>query len=175
MIITDHQGGPTICSVSACMLSHFSCVQLFSTLYTAACQAPLSMGFPRQEYWSGLPWLLQGIFLTQGSNLLSPGLAGSFFTTSATWQAQCAVYWPPKHTELLKQHFTQGQSFKFEFGKSRRLMLLNYGVGEDSWESLGLQGDQTSQSWRKSILNIQCKDWCWSSNTLATWYEEPIH
>ena len=33
-------------------------------------------------------------------------------------------------------------------------MLLNYGVGEDSWESLGLQGDQTSQSFRKSVLNI---------------------
>ena len=32
-------------------------------------------------------------------------------------------------------------------------MLLNYGVGEDSWESLGLQGDQTSQSKRKSVLN----------------------
>ena len=37
-------------------------------------------------------------------------------------------------------------------------------------KSLGLQGDQTSQSWRKSVLNIHCKDWCWSwnSNTLAT-------
>ena len=35
----------------------------------AAHQAPLSMGFPRQEYWGGLPFLLQGIFLTQGSNL----------------------------------------------------------------------------------------------------------
>ena len=33
-------------------------------------------------------------------------------------------------------------------------MLLNCGVGEDNWESLALQGDQTSQSWRKSILNI---------------------
>ena len=49
--------------------------------------------------------------------------------------------------------------------------------GEDSWESLGLQGDQTSQSWWKSILNINWKDWCWSwsSNTLATWCEEPTH
>ena len=37
---------------------------------------------------------------------------------------------------------------------SKELMLLNCGVGEDSWESLGLQGDQTSQSWRKSVLNI---------------------
>ena len=53
-------------------------------------------------------------------------------------------------------------------------MLLNCGVGEDSWESFGLQGDQTSQSWRKSVLNIHWKDWCWnwSSNTLATWCEE---
>ena len=48
-------------------------------------------------------------------------------------------------------------------------------VGEDSWESLGLQGDQTSQSQRKSILNIHWKDWCWSSNALATWCEEPTH
>ena len=50
-------------------------------------------------------------------------------------------------------------------------MLLNCGDGEDSWESLGLQGDQTSQSWRKSILNIHWKNWywSWSSNTLATW------
>ena len=53
-------------------------------------------------------------------------------------------------------------------------MLLNCGVGEDSWESLGLQGDPTSQSYRKSLLNIHWKDWCWnrSSSTLATWCED---
>ena len=53
-------------------------------------------------------------------------------------------------------------------------MLLNCGVGEDSWESLGLQGVPTSPSQRKSVLNIHWKDWCWSwnSNTLATWWEE---
>ena len=49
-------------------LSH---VRLFATPCTVAHQAPLSMGFSRQEYWSGLPFLLQGIFLTQG---LNPGL-----------------------------------------------------------------------------------------------------
>ena len=51
---------------------------------------------------------------------------------------------------------------------------MNCGVGEDSWESLGLQGDPTSPSSRKSVLNIHWKDWCWSwnSNTLATWCEE---
>ena len=38
------------------------------------------------------------------------------------------------------------------------------GVGEDSWESLGLRGGQTSPSWRKSVLNIHWKNWCWSWN-----------
>ena len=46
-----------------------------------------------------------------------------------------------------------------------KLMLLNCDAGEDSWESLGLQGEQTSQFWRKSTLNSHWKDWCWSSNT----------
>ena len=53
-------------------------------------------------------------------------------------------------------------------------MLLNYGVGEDSWESLRQQGDPTSPSLRKSVMNIHWKDWWWSwnSNTLASWCEE---
>ena len=40
---------------------------------------------------------------------------------------------------------------------------------------LGQQGDQTSPSWRKSTLTIHQKDWCWSSNNLATWWDEPTH
>ena len=58
-----------------------------------------------------------------------------------------------------------------------RIDALHCGVGEDTWESLELQGDQTSQSWRKSVLNIHWKDWCcnWNSNTLATWFEEVTH
>jgi len=55
---------------------------------------------------------------------------------------------------------------------TKELMLLNCGVGEDSWQSLGLQGDPTSPFWRKSVLNIHWKDWCWNFNTLATWCEE---
>ena len=47
-------------------------------------------------------------------------------------------------------------------------------LGEDSWESLGLQ-DQTSQSWREPTLNIHWKDCYWSSNTLATCCEESTH
>ena len=56
-------------------------------------------------------------------------------------------------------------------------MLLNCGVGEDSWESLGLQGDPTSPSYRRPVLNVYWKDWCssWNANTLATWWEELTH
>ena len=45
-------------------------------------------------------------------------------------------------------------------------MLLNCGVGEDSWESLGLQGDQTSPFERKWVLNIHGKDWGWSWSSI---------
>ena len=56
---------PTV-DLCACLLT---CVQLFATPQTAAHKAPLSVGFFWQEYWSGLHYLLQGILLTQGSNL----------------------------------------------------------------------------------------------------------
>ena len=56
-------------------------------------------------------------------------------------------------------------------------MLLNCGVGEDSWESLGLQGDPASPFWRRSALGFLWREWCWSwnSNTLATSCEELTH
>ena len=53
-------------NVCVCMLSCFSCVQLFMNLWTVGCQASLSVGLSRPEYWSGLPCLPQGIFPTQG-------------------------------------------------------------------------------------------------------------
>ena len=60
---------------------------------------------------------------------------------------------------------------------AKELMLLNCGVGEGSLGSLGLQGDPTSPSSRRSVVNIHWKDWCWSwtSNTLTTWWEEVTH
>ena len=60
---------------------------------------------------------------------------------------------------------------------AEELMLLNCGVGGDSWESLGLQGDPTSPSYRRSVLGVHWKDWFWSwnSNTLATWCKELTH
>ena len=70
-----------------CVLSHFSSVQLCATLWTKAHQTPLFMGFSRQEYWSGLPCPPPGDLpdpRTELTSLMSPALAGGFFTTSAT-------------------------------------------------------------------------------------------
>ena len=70
-----------------CVLSH---VQLFVTAWTVAQQAPLSMEFSRQEYWSGLPFPTPGDLSDPGNepaSLVSPALAGGFFTPSATWEA----------------------------------------------------------------------------------------
>ena len=73
-----------------CVLSCFSRVQLCATLWTVAQQAPLSMGFSRQEYWSGLPCPSPGNLPHPGiklGSLRSPALTGGFFTTNATWEA----------------------------------------------------------------------------------------
>ena len=72
----------------ACMLS---CVQLFVTPWTVAHQAPLSMGFSRHEYQSGLPCPLPEDLSDPGikpASLMSPALTGRFFTTSSTWEVQ---------------------------------------------------------------------------------------
>ena len=71
------------------VLSCFSRVRLFETLWTVARQAPLSMEFSSQEHWSGLPFPPPGIFLTRRWNLhlSSPALAVRFFTTSSFWEA----------------------------------------------------------------------------------------
>ena len=72
------------------MLSHFSRIQLFVTLWTVAHQVFMPMGFSTQEYWSGLPCLSQGDLPDPGIELMylmSPALAGRFFTTTTTWGA----------------------------------------------------------------------------------------
>ena len=81
-------------------------VQLFATPWTVARQAPLSMGFSRQEYWSGLP-CPPGDLPDPGiepASPASPALAGGFFTTSA--EALIDVYIQLSHT-LVQRKLTQ--------------------------------------------------------------------
>ena len=67
-----------------CLFSH---VQLSVILWTVAHQASLSIGFPSQEYWNGLPYPSPGDLPNPGIEPMSPALAGGFFTTSAAWKA----------------------------------------------------------------------------------------
>ena len=62
------------------MCSLLSCVQLFATPWTIACQDPLSMGFFRQDYWSGFPFPSLGDLSHPGTEAASPASAGGFFT-----------------------------------------------------------------------------------------------
>ena len=80
---------------TASLTGLFSCTQSCPTLYDplglyVAHQAPLSMGFCRQEYWSRLPFPSPGVLPDPGiepASLVSPILPGRFFTISATWEA----------------------------------------------------------------------------------------
>ena len=77
------------------MISHFICVWLFVTLWTVARQAPLSMGFFRKEYWSGLPCPPPGDLPDPGIEpmyLMSPALAAGFFALSPTWKKPTYTY-----------------------------------------------------------------------------------
>ena len=68
------------------------CARLLANPPTAVRQAPLSVGFPRQEHWSGLPCPPPGHLPDPGVKLTSPALAGRFFTTTATREVpKCTV------------------------------------------------------------------------------------
>ena len=73
------------------LLSHFSHIWVFATLWTVARQPPLSMGFSRQKHLSGLPFPPPGGLPDPGIKpvpLTSTALANGFFFTSATWEVQ---------------------------------------------------------------------------------------
>ena len=91
--------------VHMCVLSHFSRVQLCATPLIVARQAPLSTGFSKKEYWSGLPRTPPGHLPDPGikpASLLCPALAGGFLTASTTWGAPRSCNRP--YVKLTKKH-----------------------------------------------------------------------
>ena len=81
--------------LNACVLSYLNHVWLFTILCSVACQAPVSMGFSWQEYWSGLLCPHAGDLPNPGIEpepFMSPALAGRFFTTGITWEAWIFSY-----------------------------------------------------------------------------------
>ena len=86
-----------ITAVCGHVLNCFSHIHLFVTLWVVACQAPLSMGFSKQDYWNGLLFPPPGDLPNPGTepaSLMSLALAGGFFTTSNIWEAweACGQY-----------------------------------------------------------------------------------
>ena len=79
--LTYMQGVYVCVCMRMCVLSCFSHVQLFATLWTIAHQTPLSMGFSKQEYWNGLPFPSPGDLPSPGIEPVSPEVVGRFLTT----------------------------------------------------------------------------------------------
>ena len=108
------------------VLSYFSRVSNSATLWTVAHQASLSMGFPRQEDWSGLPCPSPGDLPHQGIELASPVLVGGFFTPESAGK-------PAKFytKEIFYQAFCRGTSFseatlQSTLVRASTYLVLNY-------------------------------------------------
>ena len=75
----------------------------FTTPWTTAHQAPLSMGFPRQEYWTGLPLPSPGDLPDSGIKPVFPALAGGFFTTESHTLKTEGSFWCSKNLEKFSE------------------------------------------------------------------------
>ena len=95
----------------------------FVTLWAVACQASLSIGFPRQEYWSQLPFPSPGDLTDPGIELVSPELAGRFFTTEPILKSnKMGKFETSQETETsMVNHIVQKQQNK---GSVKYKMLL---------------------------------------------------
>ena len=105
----------SLCLHCPCMFSHFSQVPVFVTLWTVAARLLRPWGFSGKNTGVGCHVLLQGIFLTQGSHwsLMSPALAGGFFTISTTWEAHPSEMWQSvPHIHVALTYFIQLESLQ---------------------------------------------------------------
>ena len=113
----------------ACVLSPFSRVQLFDTPWTVARQAPLSMGFSRQEYWSGLLFPAPGDLPDPGIEPRSPALTGRFFITLLPGK--------PDPTSAPLKTGTEGNS------------VCRDSFMEQAWEARGMGKEQVGTGFRQ--------------------------
>ena len=105
----------------------FSCVWFFVTPWTIVCQAPLSKGFSRQEYWSGLLFPLPGDLPDPGIKPTSPALASGFFITELPGNPNTTIIpsklWLPKGP---KSYTMPINSSNFEQVQAIHFLLINH-------------------------------------------------
>ena len=114
-----------------------ACICLFVTPWTVVLQAPLSMGFPRQEWWSGWPFPSPGDPPDPGiepASLMSPALIGGFFTTSAAWDLEYCI--------MILTMLSTSQSI---LGTSWNLRIEKWLW----WEAFFLKVEETGYIWRQ--------------------------
>ena len=115
--------------VCACMLSCFSCIWLFVTLWTVAHQPALPMGFSRQGYWNGLPWTPGDLSDTgiKSASFTSPALAGRILATSTTWETPILVFssvQPLSHVLFFATPWTAAFQASLSITNSQSLLTL---------------------------------------------------
>ena len=136
-------------NLHACVLSGFSYVCLFVTLWTVARQAPLSMGLSRQEHWRGLLCPPPGDLPDPGIepvSLISPALAGGFFTTRATIQRS-----------MLYLHFTE-ENFEFQGSLIQGSFQVDgpaaYPGQRHGWKAAGPSASRTGPLFTVLLLSL---------------------
>ena len=145
-----------------CMLSHLGHVWLFESLWTVACHVPLSMGFFRQEYWSGFPWPSPG-------DLPNPGIEPAFPVAPALQVDSLLL----SHQGTAECYYTELINYIGEYGREKLGRVLNYLNSSripfvwqlqriiDTWQKVykRIWGNgimKLTREWTTSILKI-----CW--------------
>ena len=128
------------------MLTHLSHIRLSVISWTVARQAPLSMGFSRQEYWSGLPCPPPGDLPNPGIEPVSLNvscIAGGFFATTATWGAHANN----KHIQNIKCNTSKRETFQNQFKKItvREKKKKGSKLRQISWPTRSLCGLHTKR------------------------------
>ena len=140
-----------MCSVTQSCAQSLSHVWLFATLWTVACQAPLSMAFSRQEYWSGLPFPPPGHLPDPGIEPAYPALVGRFFTTVSSGMPPWRRKW-----QLIPV---------FLPGKSRRQRNL---VGYSPW---GCKQSDMTEWLSTQPANVRCWEKPYLGQTVIIWLD----
>ena len=117
------------------MIQFLSHVQLFATAWTIACQAPLSLGFPRQEYWSGLPFPSPGALPNPETEPESPALEVDFLSTEPPEKLTCIVIYLSFLSFFLSLILFPSLLSSFSFPASLSLSLENFYMW--MWHSIG--------------------------------------